>query len=235
MTVIRSDAFGPTYTRLPESAPWDDDETTGPVHTPGDATHKQLVFLLSLSSERGVNLIGIVCEADPMDPSKPLADLEGAYYAKITKRDASAKISAILNGPKPVAKPTSPTAPATPTAPAVEITEGMYKNTSGQIFKVQKAVHGSGHLYAKILETDTDPVTGVTEAWFSYAAGAIRKLRAGWKMTHEQAAEFGSLYGICCCCSKTLTDENSQHNGYGRKCAANNSWPYEIVNRVTRK
>lgn len=215
-----------------ESAPWDDEpEPTAPVLR-FPASHKQIGFLLSLSSERGVSLVGIVCESDPTDPSKPYMDpMTGEYVPKIEKRDASAKISAILNGPKPVRKPADPK----PVAPAVEITEGMYQNPEGQIFKVQKAVHGSGHLYAKVLETDTDPVTSVTEAWFSYAAGAIRRLRPEWKMTPEQAAAFGSLYGICCCCSKTLTDENSQHNGFGRKCAANNSWPYEIVNRVSRK
>jgi hypothetical protein len=213
--------------------PWDDEPTAAPVLR-FPASHKQINFLLSLSSERGVSLVGIVCEADPMDPSKPYTDpMTGEFVPKIEKRDASAKISVLMASPKPAA-PAKPKGPKTTATGPSEITEGMYQSPEGQIFKVQKAVHGSGHLYAKILQTETDEY-GMTEAWFAYAAGAIRKLKIEWKMTREQAAAFGSLYGICCCCSKTLTDENSQHNGYGKTCAGNNGWPYEIINRVSRK
>lgn len=210
--------------RREESAPWDDAPTARQIQFP--ATHKQINYLLKLSSERGVSLVGIVCEADPMDPSKPYIDpATGEFVPKIDKRDASAKISVILNGPMPTTpKPASP-------AP-IEVTEGMYQSPDGEIFKVQIAVHGSGKLYAKKLVTETDE-NNVTTAWFSYAAGAVRKLKIEWKMTHDQAAEFGSLYGICCCCSKTLTHEDSQHNGYGKKCAGNNGWPYEKAPKMT--
>lgn len=191
--------------------PWDD-EPEAPKVVKGDATEKQINFLVKLMDERGLS------------HTPELLD-------QLSKRDASALISTLLDNPKPKV-PAKPTGGKT-TAPApVEITDGMYQMPNGLIFKVQKAVHGSGHLYAKVLETDTDPVTGVTEAWFSYAAGAIRKLRPEWKMTFEQAAEFGSLYGICCCCSKVLTHEDSQHNGYGRKCASNNGWPYDSAPKI---
>lgn len=196
----RQDTTTPQPSFTPGENPWDD----APKVVKGDATEKQISFLKKLMIERDLPV------------SQETLD-------KLSKRDASALISTLLDGPKPIRKIVAPV--PTPPVP-VEITEGMYQTPDGTIYKVQTAVHGSGHLYAKVLDVENG------DAWFSYAAGAIRKLRSEWKMTFEQAAEFGSLYGICCSCSKTLTDENSQHNGYGRKCASNNGWPYETAPKI---
>lgn len=88
--------------------------------------------------------------------------------------------------------------------------DGIYL-MDGQVFKVQKAVHGSGHLYAKLLDTATKK--------FVYAPGMVGKLRAEHKMTLEQAKEYGALYGICCNCCATLTNEVSIEAGIGPVCA----------------
>lgn len=91
--------------------------------------------------------------------------------------------------------------------------EGMHR-LDGRIYKVQRAVHGSGHLYAKRLVEDGDG------GWtFEYAAGAIRNLSESTRMTLEEAKEFGTLYGTCCVCGRTLTDENSIAAGIGPVCA----------------
>lgn len=195
-----------------DANPWDDDATPEPKPVKGDATEKQINFLIKLMGERG-----LPWTQETLD--------------KLTKRDASELISTLLDTPKPKI-PAKPKGPKTTATGPEEITEGMYQSPTGTIFKVQKAVHGSGHLYAKVLETDTDPVTGVTEAWFSYAAGAVRKIKPEWRMTHEQASAFGSLYGMCCACSRTLTDEDSQYNGYGRICAGKYGWPYEKAPKI---
>lgn len=108
--------------------------------------------------------------------------------------------------------------------PLHPVTEaGMYRQ-DGVIYKVQKAVHGSGHLYAKRLvlsgyATDDNggPTVGTT-AHFEYAAGMIRKLYAEDRMTLEQAKEFGALYGTCCVCGRTLTNETSIEAGIGPVC-----------------
>lgn len=200
------DAFGSPF----DVDPWDDEPQAPAAPVKGDATEKQINFLIKLMEERNL----------------PYAQ---ATLDALSKRDASSLISTLLDSPKPKV-PAKPKGPKT-TATTSEIEPGMYQTPDGTIFKVQIAVHGSGKPYAKQLRTDTDPETDVTDVWFEYAAGAIRKLRPEWKMTPAQAAAFGSLYGVCCNCAKTLTDENSQHNGYGRKCADNMGWPYEIVNR----
>ena len=97
--------------------------------------------------------------------------------------------------------------------PAVEA--GMYK-VDDQIYKVQKAVHGSGILYAKKL---VPPTAFGGKAEFVYAPGVIRTLTAANKLTLEEAKAFGVLYGTCVCCGRTLTDERSIAAGIGPVCA----------------
>lgn len=102
-------------------------------------------------------------------------------------------------------------------APAkVMVTEaGMYK-LGEDIYKVQKAVHGSGNLYAKKLVPG--PEFG-DKAAFVYAPGAIKDLSANDRMTLDEAKAFGALYGTCCNCGRTLTDEGSIAAGIGPICA----------------
>jgi hypothetical protein len=90
------------------------------------------------------------------------------------------------------------------------MTDGIFFK-DGIVFKVQRAVHGSGSLYAKVLDVSTER--------FEYAPGAIRRLTLADKMTRQQAEEFGKLYGICCVCSRTLTNEDSIERGIGPVCA----------------
>lgn len=98
--------------------------------------------------------------------------------------------------------------------------EGMHV-FEGVTYKVQVAKNGSGNRYAKALVQEDG-------RWsFEYAPGAIKNLSEATVMTAEAAAAFGALYGICCSCGKDLTDEDSIHNGYGRKCAQNHGWSYE--------
>jgi len=111
---------------------------------------------------------------------------------------------------------------------APEITEGMYVH-DGEIYKVQRAVHGSGRLYAKVLvvhDQNFDFQHGMTggNATFEFAKGMVYKLKPEEKMTLEQAAEYGRLYGVCCVCGATLTDEDSIAAGIGPICASKGWW-----------
>ena len=104
---------------------------------------------------------------------------------------------------------------AQPSAPKTEDVnlEGMHR-LDGRIFKVQVAVHGSGRLYAKELKQ-------YGEEWsFEFAPGMIYKLSSATKMTLEEAKEFGALYGTCCVCGRTLTNETSIEEGIGPVCAS---------------
>lgn len=109
--------------------------------------------------------------------------------------------------------------------PVEELEAGMYRK-DGVIYKVQRAVHGSGKMYAKVAHIQAVDENGVPverdgvayEISFTFAPGAVTKLTAGDKMSYEEAKEFGALYGTCVRCGRTLTDELSVALGIGPVC-----------------
>jgi hypothetical protein len=165
----------------------------GPKGT-GDqpATEKQVAFIARLAQERGV--------------ATPVAG---------TKKAATAEIERLLALPK-----AAPSSHPDSQAKGGTATEGMHK-VGDEIFKVQKAVHGSGHLYCKRLV----PGEGFgAKATFVYAPGMMKQLSAATKMSLEEAKAFGALYGTCCVCGRTLTDEKSIAAGIGPVCAGKGMW-----------
>lgn len=105
------------------------------------------------------------------------------------------------------------------TATTNEPAEGVYF-VDGAYVKVVTAVHGSGRLYAK---------TWSGTEWVYSGRKPFARLTEETKVTAEQAAEFGALYGTCVFCARTLTDERSITVGYGPTCADNNSLPWGEV------
>ncbi len=114
-------------------------------------------------------------------------------------------------------------AASAPAPAAVAVTDGMYRHPEdGTIWKVQVAHHGSGQLYAKqLIELEEPKIVRGKEAryGFVYVPGAIKRLRAEWKMTLADAAKWGKLYGCCVRCGAVLTDEESRDAGVGPVCA----------------
>ena len=96
------------------------------------------------------------------------------------------------------------------TDPNSEVPEGIHY-LNGQVHKVQRAIYGSGNLYAKVLNVVTQK--------FEYAPGAIKSLSEDTVMTIEDGRKFGQLYGVCARCGRTLTDEESIKRGLGPHCA----------------
>ncbi len=105
-------------------------------------------------------------------------------------------------------------------APAVEVSEGVYL-VDKTVYKVKVAVHGSGSLYA----SKWDPED---EKWDYCGQRVFPMLTQDARMTPEQAKAWGDLYGRCVRCDLPLTNEISQAHGYGRKCAQNEGWPYDM-------
>lgn len=109
------------------------------------------------------------------------------------------------------------------------ITEGFYVK-NGVVFKVVRAIHGSGNLYAKELVIDELSALEVapelrgsgqkfSHGTWIYARGAINHLRIEHKLTAEKAVALGKLYGMCVRCGATLTREESIERGMGPVCA----------------
>jgi Family of unknown function (DUF6011) len=97
-------------------------------------------------------------------------------------------------------------APVAPRSPVVA--DGMYRK-DGTTYKVQTA-RESGKRYAKVLDEQARR--------FVYTPGAITRLSAEDRLTIEEAEAFGKLYGWCCVCGATLTDEKSIARGIGPVC-----------------
>jgi len=93
-----------------------------------------------------------------------------------------------------------------------DLVVGIYRlPEDGTIVKVQKAVHGSGKLYAKRLVEATGK--------FAYEPGLVFQVQAaGVKLTLADAQQYGKLYGMCVVCARTLTDETSIADGIGPVC-----------------
>lgn len=103
----------------------------------------------------------------------------------------------------------------------VAVTDGYYKLID-DIYKVQYNRNGT-HMYAKILVV-IDNGDGTYGGRFDYVPGAINSLTGGMRLTQEEAAQFGQLYGICCICGLTLTNEESIELGIGPICRQKQGW-----------
>lgn len=140
-----------------------------------------------------------MCYADQANPV-PAAELPKDTTVSHTFTVSTAK------APEPETLPVK-------TAHAKVEGQGMFRH-NGKVYKVQKAVHGSGNLYAKILVHGT----------FEFAKGMLPKLDESERMTLEEAKEYGKLTGSCCNCGRTLTDEDSIEAGIGPICAGKDYW-----------
>ncbi|ABD58457.1 gp41 [Mycobacterium phage PBI1] len=102
-----------------------------------------------------------------------------------------------------------------------ELEDGMYRVADGTIYKVYKTQRG--HQVAKRLvveENRHDETAGtVFTAHFEYEGKRpLRGLTAEQRMSYEEMKEFGAIYGSCCVCTRTLTDELSVYLGIGPVC-----------------
>jgi hypothetical protein len=124
----------------------------------------------------------------------------------MNKKQASVWIDQLLSEPKTVGSTTNKPDP-----------DAGFYYVDEHVYKVQVAVHGSGRKYAKVLVPDP---YGVDKGTWEYAGRKpFHLLDETTKLTLEKAKELGHLYGICCICGATLTNESSIEAGIGPVCA----------------
>lgn len=103
-----------------------------------------------------------------------------------------------------------------------EVKDGIYQMPDGTIYKVQKAIYGSGNQYAKrLVVTQNGEVSTIS---FVYEPNGISRIRPEYAISKEEAEKFGRLYGVCVLCGRTLTDENSIAAGIGPICSGKMGW-----------
>jgi hypothetical protein len=108
--------------------------------------------------------------------------------------------------------------------PAKKVTgklgDGFYMRGE-EVFKVQVPATG-GNLYAKRLVIEE----GVGSEWV-YEPGLYNTIQDAQPLTAERALALGAeltLYGVCWCCHRRLTDEQSTRDGIGRRCREKHGW-----------
>lgn len=171
------------------------------------ATEKQVGYLVSLADRAGWEVEDTKI-TNPEGRSLELTELAVTVASELIERLKAA-----------------PRAPKARHNPNIKITsDGMYR-LDGEVYKVQVAVHGSGHLYAKRLVIDAPAtrdangnITRPGQAHYERDSSAIARLRDEHRMTVADAKGFGDLYGMCIRCAATLTDEESIAAGAGRIC-----------------
>lgn len=140
------------------------------------------------------------------------------------------RLKVLPNKPKEVVRVTT-TASASTTTPdnlhayevhngVLHLEDGMYRRKSdGTIFKVYHTVHGANTQVAKRLKVTGDTASNNLTVKFVYEGRRpLSTLSPTERLTIAEAAEFGAVYGICCICSRTLTNELSIALGIGPVC-----------------
>lgn len=173
---------------------------------PAQATDKQIAFLKRLMLER---------PAYCAERGRRVEDLDAA---PVSKRQASLWIDALLAVPKEAVAKTEG-APA-----AAALREGIYKK-DGAFYKVYFTRQSRQLVAGKLHVTLGDGGEFLTADWEYLGKAGLRLLTAEDKCSHEEAAAFGHMYGICCNCLAELNDPISVHHGYGPVCADKNDWP----------
>lgn len=158
------------------------------------ATDKQVDYVKALMASRDLDI----------DTTE---NLEADLADGLTSSGASAWIDALRSFPYRSKDKASGKA---------ELLDGMYK-LDDQIYKVYHTVHGANQQVAKVLMVEP----GGGSASFEYVGKRpLRDLTPEHKLSLEDAKAFGVVYGVCCVCGATLTDENSIRNGIGPVCAS---------------
>lgn len=109
-----------------------------------------------------------------------------------------------------------------------DLKEGVYRNPdTGELWAARHRINEpNSPLYACIIIIRQQPVLGPNKEiiepakiGFEYVRGGIRTLHPSWRLTVEQAKEFGNLYGVCLKCGSELSKEDSIERGMGPVCA----------------
>ena len=179
------------------------------------ATDKQLDWLKSLISqrswasvpERWIPRMNEIAEAfAAASETETVNDVLAAKSLKIIDRTGFNVLLSYLKNAPAANRP-------------VPVEDGMYR-VNGVIYKVYHTVHGANQQVAKRLEVDAND-DGVATVWFQYIGKApLYEIKPEHRMSYDEMREFGALYGTCCICGITLTNELSIYLGIGPICGS---------------
>lgn len=196
------------------------------------ATEKQINFIMKLWDER----YGWQPEAEEVKAAV-LASVQ-----KMSKPQASAKITELLAVPKP--KKVTPEEAAVEAAPA-DAPENPYPKVAekgdvhyvdGAYYRIHMTQYSKKPYAAKAVILSkavwNDEGTKILKAgrvqWLT-AKGMLHELSNDTKCSPEEAHAFGKMVGRCCFCSLPIDTPESVSAGYGPVCATNKGLPWGAV------
>lgn len=167
--------------------------TTATIHVP--ATEAQTRYLKSLLTKRVIDdehAHWILCQIESGD---------------LSKRQAHVEIDVLLSKPMRRKEAFVPM-PAMKT----EVALGFYTD-GDNVYEVVESKQGNK--YAKVLVVKTHGKQGT----WAYVQGGMAHAKDWDALTVEQAAGLGKQWGVCMCCGRTLTKQESIDAGIGPICA----------------
>lgn len=159
------------------------------------ATEKQLQFIADLVARKQV-------------PARWVSRISGLLS---TEQMDIAKASQVIDALLDLPDLPKPPATFTPDEGFYEFTSGPY---AGRVAKVLTSHYGmgAGRRYVKVLD--------FADGHWAKITGGLRMVKEyATALTAERAAQLGQVYGVCCRCGRTLTDEESIARGIGPVCA----------------
>lgn len=123
-------------------------------------------------------------------------------------------------------------------APA-ELDDAVYR-VGDTYYMVYHTIHGANQQVAKkLIVTDTGQVDEdghpIYEGEWEYVGKSpLRTIKPEMRLTQEEAAQFGKVYGLCVRCGRGLTRDESKHVGYGSTCAAREGWWYPTKSELAK-
>lgn len=159
---------------------------------------RQLDFLRKLNDE-------IADALESVGDYQGAEDLRSISLSGLTSAQASQEIDAAMARVKDIRKLLAESKTAD------WLDDGVYRNQAGDVVMVYHTIHGANIQVGKVW-------AGEIDGFVYRGRAALRGLTLAHRMTLDEAAEFGRVYGVCCVCALPLTNEESKAKGIGPIC-----------------
>lgn len=226
------------------------------------ATYRQLAYIRSLATERGLDADDTVARAEALTDRKAVSILIDRLKAvPVPRKEASPEAVAEIDSLRAVVNKLPQRGREFALSLIKQFDErGSLSDRQWPYVKsltlqgqddqpepVEPGLYRVDGSVVKVYLTNTNRlackrlvVLGSGRGSFRYERGLLGKVRDEHRLTEDEAQAFGRQHGLCCACARHLDDDRSLAVGYGPVCADHYGWHYpnheeasKILNRPT--
>ena len=220
------------------------------------ATYRQLAYIRSLATERGMDADDIVTRAEALTDRKAVSTLIDRLKAvPVPRKEASPEAVAEIDSLRAVVNKL----PQRGREFAISLIQQFDQRGSlsdrqwpyvkslilqgqdNQPEPVEPGLYRVDGSVVKVYLTDRGRpackrliVLGSGRGSFRYERGLLGKVRPEHRLTEDEAQAFGRQHGLCCACARHLDDDRSLAVGYGPVCADHYGWHYPNYEEASR-